>query len=267
MPDSIDTIVLVHGLWMTSLSWEQWVARYESRGYRVLAPAWPGMEGEIEQLRRDPAPIARLDIRRIVDHYEGIIRELEQPPIIMGHSFGGAFTQVLLDRGVGAAGVGISSAAVKGVLDLPLSTLRSTSPVLRNPFNRGKATGLTEKQFRYAFGNALTEAESRAAYERYHVPAANTVLFEGAVANLSPSSPLKVRFDNDGRAPLLFVAAGEDHVVPPKVNRSNVKKYARSNAVTAYKEFAGRSHFTVGQAGWEEVADYALSWATSHATR
>ena len=233
MSGPTDTIVLIHGLWMTPLSWETWVERYESRGYRVLAPAWPGLEADVQQLRRDPSPMRNLGIERIVDHYDGIIRKLDSAPIVMGHSFGGAFTQVLLDRGLGAAGVVLSSAPVKGILGLPLSTLRSAAPVLGNPLNRGKATGLTEKQFRYAFGNAVSAEESRDAYERYHVPAANRVLFEGAFTNFSPGSPLKVNVRNDTRAPLLFIAAGEDHIVPPSLNRSNVGKYAHSKAVTA----------------------------------
>jgi pimeloyl-ACP methyl ester carboxylesterase len=265
MSGPTDTIVLIHGLWMTPLSWETWVERYESRGYRVLAPAWPGLEADVQQLRRDRSPMRNLGIERIVDHYDGIIRRLDSPPIVMGHSFGGAFTQVLLDRGLGAAGVVLSSAPVKGILGLPLSTLRSAAPVLGNPLNRGKATGLTEKQFRYAFGNAVSAEESRAAYERYHIPAANRVLFEGAFTNVSPRSPLKVNFRNDDRTPLLFIAAGDDHIVPPSSNRANVGKYANSKAVTAYKEFPGRSHLTVAQAGWEEVADFALAWAAENA--
>ena len=53
-----DTIVLVHGLWMTPRSWEKWVERYEGRGFRVLAPAYPGLEVDVEALREDPSPIA-----------------------------------------------------------------------------------------------------------------------------------------------------------------------------------------------------------------
>jgi pimeloyl-ACP methyl ester carboxylesterase len=265
MSDSTDTIVLMHGLWMTPLSWEHWIARYESRGYRVLAPAWPGMEGSIESLRSDPTPMTKLDVATIVDHYEGIIRDLPSSPIIMGHSFGGTFTQLLLDRGLGAAGVAIDSSTVKGILVLPFATLQSAGPVLRNPFARSKATGLTEKQFRYAFGNRLSEEQSRAAYERYHVPAANRVLFQGAFANFAPHAATRVDFRNNDRPPLLFIAGGDDHVVPAKVNRSNMRKYRKSQAITAYKEFPGRGHFTLGEQGWEEVADYALAWATANA--
>src|SRR5213080_2465436 len=130
MADQPDTIVLIHALWMTPRSWEHWKERYEGEGYKVLAPAWPGMEVEVEALNADPTPLETLKVDAIVDHYEGIIRGLDSPPIIMGHSFGGAFTQILLDRGVGAAGVGIDAAAVKGITKLPLSSIKSGLPVL-----------------------------------------------------------------------------------------------------------------------------------------
>jgi pimeloyl-ACP methyl ester carboxylesterase len=127
-----NTIVLIHGLWMTPLSWEHWIDRYEARGFRVLALAWPGMDGDIDELRSDPSSIEHLGIQEIVDHYAAIIRELDRPPIVMGHSFGGAFTQILLDRSLDAAGVTIDSAAVQGVLRLPWSTLKSGFPVLKS---------------------------------------------------------------------------------------------------------------------------------------
>lgn len=255
-----DTIVLIHGLWMTPRSWEAWIDRYQSRGYTVLAPAWPGLDVEVEALNRDATPLTKLDVNTVVDHYASIIRALDRPPIIMGHSLGGTIVQVLLARGLGAAAVGVAPATVKGVLDLPLATLRSSRPVLGNPFNRGKATGLSAKQFHYAFGNTMTREESDAVYARYHVPAANRVLFEIALANLSRNAPTKVDFASDARAPMLFIAFEKDHVVPPKPIRHNVGKYSRSKAITAYKEFLDRPHFP-GAPGWEEVADYALAWA------
>lgn len=264
MRDTPDTIVLIHGLWMTPRSWEKWAERYSSGGYKVLAPAWPGLEVEVEALNDDPSPLATLDVEQVVDYYEAIIRGLDSPPIIMGYSLGGTVTQLLLDRGLGAAGVGVASGTVKGVLDLPLSTLRSASPMLRNPFNRGKAIPLDQKQFHYAFANTLSQEESDAIYERYHVPAASTVLFEVAFANLHFHAPTKVKFDNDERAPLLFIAFSEDHVVPAKASRHNAEKYDESKAITEFKEFPGRPHFP-GAPGWEEVADYALAWAVENA--
>jgi alpha-beta hydrolase superfamily lysophospholipase len=257
-----DTVVLVHGLWMTPLSWEHWIDRYQQRGLTVLAPAWPGFEGDIDKLRRDPSGVSRLGIAEIVDHYDGIIRGLETPPIIIGHSFGGLFVKLLLDRGLGAAGVSVHGAPPKGIPRLPLSTLRSAFPVLGNPLNLHKPVALTPKQFHYGFTNTLTAEQSQAAYERYAVPAASRVLFQGAAANANPSSPAKLDWGNADRAPLLLVAGGQDHIVPPVVTRDILKKYRKhATAVTDIVEYPARSHYTVGQDGWEEVADHALDWA------
>jgi pimeloyl-ACP methyl ester carboxylesterase len=258
------TIVLIHGLWMTALSWEHWVERYEDRGFNVIARSWPGMDGDIEELRRDPSGIEHLGIEEIVDYYAGIIDELDRPPIIMGHSFGGAFTQILLDRGLGAAGVAIDSGPVKGLLALPASTLKTGFPVLKNPANNHRAVPLTPEEFHYAFTNTLSDEESLAVYERYAVPGPGRVLFQGAFANFNPHSPAAVDFKNSSRAPLLFIAGGDDHVAPASLNESNLRHYRKSAAITELKEFPGRSHYTLGQEGWEEVADYALDWAVSH---
>jgi pimeloyl-ACP methyl ester carboxylesterase len=259
-----DTIVLVHGLWLTPRSWEHWIDRYEGRGFRVLAPSWPGMEPEVEALNQDPSPIAALTVDKIVDHYESIIIDLDGAPIIMGHSFGGTFAQILLDRGVGAAGVGVASATVKGIRDLPLSTIRSASPAL-SPFKMGEAVPLTAKEFRYAFANTMSEEDAAAVYERYHVPASTNVLHEYAFANFHREAPTKVDFRREGRAPLLFIGFGQDHLMPPKVVRHNEEKYDDAVSITEFQEFPGRPHFPAAQ-GWEEVADYALSWAVDHAT-
>lgn len=261
-PETPDTIVLIHGLWLTPRSWERWIERYSGKGYRVLAPAWPGMDGEVEALNTDPSPLARLTVERIVDHYESIIIDLERPPIIMGHSFGGTFTQILLDRGLGAAGVGVASATVKGVPDLPLSTIKVAAPGL-NPFKKGEPVPLTAKEFHYAFTNTLSEEESDRIYARYHVPAATNVLREYAFASLHPEAPTKVDFAREGRAPLLFIGFGEDHVMPPRVVGHNEAKYDDSVSITEYREFAGRPHFPAVP-GWEQVADYALTWAVEH---
>jgi pimeloyl-ACP methyl ester carboxylesterase len=259
-----DTILMIHGLWMTPRSWEHWKERYEGRGYTVLTPSWPGMEGEVEALNADPSPIAALDIDDIVDHYDKIIRNMDRPPIIMGHSFGGAFTQILLDRGLGCVAVGVASATVRGVRDLPWSTIRATTPILKNPFNKGQAVPLTAKEFHYAFANTLSDEESNAIYERYAVPGSTTVLREGAFANFHRDAPTKVDFERADRAPMLLIAFGEDHIIPPKAARHNEEKYDDDISITEFKEFEGRPHFP-GAPGWEEVADYALTWAEEHA--
>jgi pimeloyl-ACP methyl ester carboxylesterase len=258
-----DTVLFIHGLWMTPRSWENWAALYQARGYKVLAPSWPGMEAEVEELNRDPSPIAKLDVTRIADHYAALIRGMEKPPIIMGHSLGGTIMQLLLSRGLGAAGIGVASGTVKGVPDLPLSTIWATLPVLGNPFNPGKATPLNAEQFHFAFANTLSREESDRIYERYHVPCANTVLFEVAFASIQSDSPTTVDFGKEDRAPMLLIAFEHDHIVPPDASRHNAEKYSDSGATTEFHEFLGRPHFP-GAPGWEEVADYALDWAIKH---
>ena len=260
-----DTIVLVHGFWVTPRSWEHWKTRYEGRGYRVLTPAYPGFEVEVEALRADPSAVEALTVPAIVEHLEAVVGGLDAPPIIMGHSAGGAFTQILLDHGFGACGVAINSAPTEGVLVAPWSQVRSTFPVLKNPANRHKAVGFTPEQWRYAFTNTFTEEESLALYERYHIPASGRILWGSVLANVQPGhQETWVDYHNDKRAPLLFMAGSEDHLMPPKVQRSNAKHY-KSDTLTEVKEYEGMAHLMPAQAGWEQVADDALAWAAEHA--
>ncbi len=265
-PDGPDTIVLIHGFWVTPRSWEHWVEHYEARGFRVLAPAYPGFDVEVEALNADPTPIEELTVPGIIDRLETVVKELDTPPILMGHSAGGVFTQILLDHGFGAAGVAINSAPTEGVAVVPLSQVKSTFPVLRNPANRHKAVGFTHEQWHYAFTNTFSEDESRALYERYHIPASGRVFWGSALANIHPGHDDNyVDYTNADRAPLLFISGGEDHLMPPKVQRSNAKHYKADGLVTEVKEYPAMAHLLPAQEGWQEVADYALDWALSHA--
>ena len=260
-----DTIVLVHGFWVTPRSWEHWIEHYEAAGYRVLAPAYPGFEVEVEALNADPTPIENLTVPAVVEHLEAIIGELESPPILIGHSAGGTFVQILLDHGFGAAGVAINSAPTEGVRALPLSQIKSTFPVLKNPANRHRAVGLTHEQWQYAFTNTFSEEKSRALYERYAVPASGGILFGIVLANLQPGHQAAwVDYKNDDRAPLLFISGSEDHLMPPVIQQSNLRHY-KSDTITEIKEYEGMAHLLPAQEGWEEVADYALEWALAHA--
>jgi pimeloyl-ACP methyl ester carboxylesterase len=261
-----DTIVLIHGLWMTPRSWEEWVPYYEAKGYRVLTPGYPGFEVEVEALRENPSVISSLTVPQTVAHLGAVITELDRPPIIMGHSFGGTLTQLLLDRGCGAAGVVIDSAPTEGVRVNPPSQIKSLFPILKNPSNRHKPTGFTAKEFHYAFTNTLSEEESAKVYERYHIPAPGQWVWAyGLIANFKPGhQETWVNYKNDARAPLLFITGGADNIMPPSVNKSNAKHY-KSSALTEVKDFPGRSHWTCAEPGWEEVADYALDWAVAHA--
>jgi pimeloyl-ACP methyl ester carboxylesterase len=266
-PTTPDTIVLIHGFWVTPRSWENWITHYESRGFTVLAPAYPGLEAEVEALNADPSPIEALTVPKIIGHLEDVVGGLASPPILIGHSAGGAFTQILLDHGFGAAAVVLNSAPTEGVRAVPLSQVRSTFPVLKNPANRHRAVGFTHEQWRYAFTNTFTEDESRRLYERYAIPAAGGILFNSVLANFEPGpQDTWVDYKNDKRAPLLFISGSEDHIMPPKVQRSNAKHY-KSNTITEVKEYEGYAHLLPAQDGWEEIADYALDWALANAGR
>jgi len=261
-PNTYAPIVLIHGLWMNALCWEHWVERYKRHGCNVIARSWPGLD-DADAVRRDASALDHLGIDEIVEFYTDVIRGLDRPPIIIGHSFGALITQLLLDEGFGIAGVSIDSAPIKGNYKLPWSALRSSFPGLKNPANRHRAVTLTPDQFRYAFTNTMTDEQSRAAYDRYAVPGPGRPLFQAAFANFNPHAASKIDFENDDRAPLLIVAGCEDHVSPPSINRTLAKLQHRSKSITAYKEFPGRSHFILGQPGWEEVADFVLGWAVS----
>jgi pimeloyl-ACP methyl ester carboxylesterase len=259
------TVVLIHGMWMTPHSWEQWIYHYGDRGYRALAPGWPGTDRAPEAIRQDPSALKGLGIKACVDHYEEVIRGLESPPIIIGHSFGGLFTQLLLDRGLGTAGVCIGTAPPKGVVALPASTLRASLPGLKNPFNRNGLAPLTPKQFQWRFANTLDLEESNAIYREQYIPGTNRAFFEAASANLVTNSPAAVNFRNPTRPPLLLIAGGEDHISPPVLNRTIARLQSRAPSATELKEYPGRTHFMAGMDGWEEVADVVLNWALEHA--
>lgn len=262
-----DTIVLIHGFWVTPRSWEHWIRHYEGRGFRVLAPAYPGFEVEVEALNADPSPIERVTVPEIIGQLEALVGGLGTPPILIGHSAGGVFTQILLDHGFGAAGVAMNSAPTEGVKVVPLSQIRATFPVLKNPANRHKAVGFTYEQWRYAFTNTFSEEESRRLYERYAIPASGQIFWGSALANIHPGRDDNwVDYHNEARAPLLFISGSDDHLMPPSIQRSNAEHYKAEGTVTEVKEFPG-PHLLSARGGWEEIADYALEWAVTNATR
>jgi pimeloyl-ACP methyl ester carboxylesterase len=265
-PGAPDTIVLVHGFWVTPRSWEGWKARYEARGHRVLTPGYPGFEVEVEALNADPTPIAELTLPQIMAHLEAVVGALPKPPILIGHSAGGTLVQLLLDRGYGAVGVVLNSAPTEGVRVLPLSQLRSTFVAFKNPANRHRAVPLTHEQWHYAFTNTFPEEESRRLYERYAIPASGRILWSSVLANFMPGpQDAAVDYANDDRAPLLFVSGGEDHLMPPSVQRSNVEHYRSPHTVTEHEEYPGFAHLLPAQEGWEAIADHVLDWAVAHA--
>ncbi|MEV4513882.1 alpha/beta hydrolase [Dactylosporangium sp. NPDC049525] len=261
-----DTIVLVHGFWVTPRSWEDWITHYEQKGFRVVAPAYPGFEVEVEALNADPSVIEKLTAHEVIDHLIGVVKALPTPPIIMGHSAGGAFTQVLIDRGLGASAVALNSAPTEGVKVTPLSQIRSTFPVLKSPANRHRAVPLTLEQWTYAFTNTFTPEESKRLYERYAIPASGGILWDSVLANFIPGpQDIAVNYHNAARVPLLFISGSVDHIMPPSVQRSNAKHYKADGLITEIKEYEGYAHLLPAQAGWQDIADHALDWALRHA--
>ena len=262
-------IVLIHGLWMTPKSWDTWADRFRAQGHEVIVPGWPGIDDRtVADIRRDPSALKGIGLKQITDHYERIIRALPVKPIIMGHSFGGVITQMLADRGLGAASVGVAPGQTAGVTALPLSTLWTGTPILSTPFGRNGAKPLSKRHFHFTFGNDLDRAASDALWEEFAVNSYNRVFFEGVTSVLNEKGGVThVDYARADRAPLLLIAGEIDHVVPPTIVRAIEKKYRStgSPAVVERKEYAGRTHRLVSQDGWEQIADDALAWAVSHA--
>lgn len=255
-----EPFLLIEGAWMTPACWSE-LGEYLGRGgRRVVMPAWPGKDRTVHEIRRDPSALVGLGLGEIVDHYADIVGRMPEPPVLLGHSFGGLVVQLLLDRGLGAAGVAIDSAPPRGVLPLRLSALRSIAHVLGDPLHPNRVVGLSYRQFRYAFAHNMPETQAREAYEAQVVPDTARVFFQAALAPLRPDSPARVDFANPTRAPLLLVAGEHDRIIPASVNRANHRLYARSPATTDLAVFPGRTHWIIAQPGWQEVADHIEHW-------
>lgn len=258
------TIVLIHGLWVTPSSWSKFKNYYEARGFNVIASPWPGIDKDVASMRRDSSSLHGIGIKEVVAHYAKIIRSLPEPPIIMGHSYGGLITQLLINQGYGAAGVAIDSVPPKGILVLPVSTYLALTPAFLQPSTFKKTFIFTFKKWWHVFANTLSKAEASVEFEREVIPAPGLAIFQAALSNLTPGSLATINFKNGSRAPLLFIGGEKDVIMPAALNRKNFRKYRGSPAVTEYKEFPGRSHYIIAERGWEEVAQYALDWSTSH---
>lgn len=261
-------IVLIHGLWMTPKNWNTWAERFRSLGHEVIVPGWPGIDDrEVADIRSNPESLKGIGLKQIADHYEHLIRALPRKPIIMGHSFGGVITQMLADRDLGIAYVGVTPGQPAGITTLPPSTFRTGFPILSNPFDRNGAKPISKSHFHFTFGNDLSRAASDRIWQEFAVNSYNRVFFEGVAATLSEKrGASRVDFAKPDRAPLLVITGDSDHVVPPAIGRAIVEKYRStgSPSVVDYREFPGRTHRIVSQDGWEEVADFALGWAVAH---
>jgi pimeloyl-ACP methyl ester carboxylesterase len=253
-------VVFVHGLWLLPNSWDRWRTVFEEAGFATLAPGWPDDPNTVEEAQSHPEVFAHKTVGQIADHFEEVIGKLTKRPAVIGHSFGGLLAQILAGRGVSKATVAIDPAPFRGVLPLPVSALKSASPVLGNPANRGRAVPLTYEQFRYAFANAVSEEEAHELYNTYAVPGSGVPLFQAATANLNPWTEAKVRSKNPDRGPLLILDGEKDHTVPWAIANASYKKQKRNKGVTEIVKIAGVGHSLTIDHGWRDVADIALTF-------
>ena len=258
-----ETILFIHGGWVTPTCWDPFITFFEADGYRWLAPAWPGKDRSIEAIRADPSPLVGLGISDIVEHYDRIARSLDEPPILIGHSFGGLFVQLLLDRGVAAAGIAIDSAPPKGVFALHPTTLLSLGRILLIPFGWRKVVRWTFAEFRYAFAHTMGRAEARAIWDSQIVPDTGRPFFESAFSMFDRASPTRVDFANPHRPPMLFISGEEDRAMPPAVVRAMFRAHQASPARTDFRSMPGRTHWLIAQDGWQDVAQACTDWIGS----
>jgi pimeloyl-ACP methyl ester carboxylesterase len=253
-------VVFVHGLWLLPSSWDRWRTVFEDAGYATLAPGWPDDPETTAEAHAHPEAFAGKSIKEVADHFDEVIRGLGTQPAVIGHSFGGLMAQILAGRGLSAASVAIDPAPFRGVLPLPISSLRASSPVLGNPLNRGRAVPLTFEQFRYSFANAVSEDEARELYDTFAVPAPGEPLFQAAAANLNPWTEDKVDTMNPDRGPLLILDGELDNTVPWAVANASYDQQKRNEGVTEILQIPGRGHALTIDNGWREVAETSLAF-------
>lgn len=254
------TIMLIHGAWLNAKSWEGFKARYEAKGYTVVTPNWPYDDREPADLRANPHPkLKDVGVQGIVEHFEAEIRKLPEQPILIGHSAGGVWTQILLDRGYGVAGVAIDPAPTTGVR-LGIHAIVSAFPVLGSWGSWKRVMHMSRKLFANRFANGLPKDQVDHCYDRYIVPTAGKVYWDGILSSVG-----KINWDNPDRAPLLLIGGGRDLIADASMTKAIYDKQKRAPSQTALKIFEDRSHFTCIEPGWEAVADFALDWAVRHA--
>ena len=256
----LQPVIFIHGLWLLPSSWARWAELFEAAGFTALTPGWPDDPDTAAQANANPDVMAGKTIGQVADHFSEVARKLDRRPAIVGHSFGGLLAQILAGRGLSAATVAVDPAPFRGVLPLPYSALKSAFPVLGNPANRNRAVPLTYEQFRYAFANAVDEAEARSLYDTYAVPAPGAPLFQAAFANFNPWTEAKVDTETSARGPMLIVSGEKDHTVPPAVAEAAFKQQQHNAGHTEFLQMKNRGHALTIDSGWREVADAALAF-------
>jgi pimeloyl-ACP methyl ester carboxylesterase len=253
-------VVFIHGLWLLPSSWDAWAQFFEEAGYAAVQPDWPDDPETVEEARANPDVLAKKTLGQVADHTAEVIGKLNKKPAVMGHSTGGLLAQIIAGRGLSAATVAIDPGPFRGVLPLPVSTLRVSWAVLRNPLNRGRAVTLTFDQFKYGWANALGEEEARRLYDTYHVAAPGVALMQMANANLNPRTEARVDTKNPDRGPLLIIEGEKDHTVARAIANATYKRQRRNEGVTEFALIPNRGHALTIDSGWREVAETALAF-------
>jgi pimeloyl-ACP methyl ester carboxylesterase len=253
-------VVFIHGLWLLPSSWDNWAGLFEEAGYAPVTPVWPDDPDTVEEARANPDVFANKTLAQIAGHTAEVIGALNKKPAVMGHSTGGLLAQIIAGRGLSAATVAIDPGPFRGVLPLPVSSLKSAGPVLKNPLNKSRAVTLTLDQFKYGWANALSDEEAKKLYESYHVAAPGVALMQMANANLNPFTEAKADTRNPERGPLLIIDGEKDHTVPWAIANASFKKQQRNEGVTEIKKIPNRGHSLTIDSGWREVAQTALDF-------
>jgi non-heme chloroperoxidase len=253
-------VVFIHGLWLLPSSWTKWADFFQQAGYATLTPDWPDDPETVEQARANPDVFAKKSLKQVADHTADVIDALDRKPVVMGHSTGGLVAQMISGRGLAAATVAIDPGIFRGVLPLPVATLRSAGPFLVNPRTRRRAITLTFDQFKYSWANALDEKEARELYDAYHVAGSGISLMQMGNANLNVRSEAKVDTKNTDRGPLLIIEGEKDHTVAPAIAKAAYKRQRRNAALTEFVTVPNRGHALTIDHGWREVAQTALEF-------
>jgi len=253
-------VVFIHGLWLLPSSWDRWAGLFEEAGYAPVSPGWPDDPDTVAEAIADPEVFADKTVGQVADHYSEVIGTLTRKPAVVGHSFGGLLAQIVAGRGQSSATVAVDAAPFRGVLPLPISSLKAAFPVLGNPANRHRAVPLTFEQFRFAFANAVEEDEAHHLYDTFAVPASGAPLFQAATANLNPRTEAKVDTENPDRGPLLIISGELDNTVPRSISHAAFKKQERNPGVTEFTEIPSRGHALTIDSGWRVVAQTALDF-------
>jgi pimeloyl-ACP methyl ester carboxylesterase len=245
-------IVFVHGMFQNPKSWRKWEQFFQQKGFECMAPAWPLHDGEPRELRANPPEnLGQLTLDDVIASIKAAIAPLGRP-IMIGHSVGGLVTQLLLNQGLVAAGIGIDSVAPNAMLDLDWGFLKN-SAIIANPFKGDDPVLMDARTFHSAFANTLNEADAATAFDAFATHDSRNVLRDcmGTSGEINLTRP---------HNPLLLIGGEKDEIIPASLSEKNARAYSDKQSITAYKEFKGRSHYICGEPGWEEVAGYIADW-------